>query len=80
MLYFIQHLNYSTVNPVLTKPGHDENLPLAEKLFNPKYLESHDPNLMSKHYKEYACKSINLCLCCLVMGRFYCMYIKLGIF
>ena len=38
MLYLIQHLNYSTVEHVLMKPGHDETLSLAKKFYNPKYV------------------------------------------
>jgi len=40
MLYLIQHLNYSTVKPVLMSLGHDETLSLAEKFHNPKHVES----------------------------------------
>jgi len=40
MLYLIPYLNYSKVKTVLMKPGHDENLSLAEKYYNPKHLES----------------------------------------
>ena len=39
MLYLLQHLNYSTVKPVLMKPGHEENLSLAEKFHTPKHVE-----------------------------------------
>ena len=35
MLHLIQHLNFNTVNPVLMKPMDDENLSLAEKVYNP---------------------------------------------